>query len=323
MSEIRYDIVTGKIAVISTERGKRPHDFKKADVIKSSGVCPFCPGNETMTPPTLVEFRGEDGMWTLRGFNNKFAAFKKDVNVAKHEGELYQADDGYGVAEIIVESQHHDMTLGQMEVEGIENIMKALILRYDDIAKDEKIKYVQMFKNFGANGGASLEHGHWQIMGVSFVPEILERELKGVERHKADTGRCPYCHIIDEEMREKARIVAENDKFIVICPYASQFAYESWILPKKHVKAFNEMDDDDIRSLSSLLKSLIKKYEDLFDNPPYNIVIHTVPHHDRRDFHWHVEILPRLTTFAGFELATGAYINPTPPEEAASILRLD
>ncbi|OXT06769.1 galactose-1-phosphate uridylyltransferase [Thermoanaerobacterium thermosaccharolyticum] len=327
MSEIRYDVVTGKIAVISTERGKRPHDFKKADVVKSNGPCPFCPGNENMTPPTLVEFCDEKGTWKLRGFNNKFAAFSKDTNSSMVEGdnelqnELHKANDGYGVAEIIVESNHHDKTLGQMEIDEIQNIIKALILRYDEIVKDKNIKYVQMFKNFGANGGASLEHGHWQIMAVTFIPEAVERELQGVEKYKNGKGTCPYCDIVNDELTEKTRVVAENDRFIVICPFASRFAYESWILPKEHKKAFNKIDSDDIISLSSLLKYIINRYEDLFDYPPYNIVIHTLPHQDERDFHWHIEILPRLTTFAGFELATGAYINPTPPEQAASILR--
>ncbi|SNX53384.1 galactose-1-phosphate uridylyltransferase [Thermoanaerobacterium sp. RBIITD] len=321
MSEIRYDIVTGKATIISTERGKRPHDFKITDVERAGGVCPFCPGNEHMTPPTLIEFKDEKGMWTLRGFNNKFAAFSKDAKT-NNDIDLYKNKAGYGVAEIIVETPNHDKTLGQLDLKDVENIIKALIERYDDIVKDENIKYVQMFKNFGLHGGASLEHGHWQIIAVPFVPEIIEKEIEGTEDYKNKTGTCPYCDMIRDEKKVNTRVVAENDRFIVICPYASQFPYETWILPKNHMRSFNSLDENDVKSIATLLQPLIKKYEDIFNYPPYNVVVHTLPVGESRDYHWHIEILPRLTTAAGFELATGAYINPTPPEEAASILRL-
>lgn len=322
MSEVRYDIVTGKIAIISTERGKRPHDFKINHTEKQNTVCPFCPGNEEMTPPVLIEYKDENGMWTLRGFNNKFAALNKNGE-GKYNCSFYKAQYGYGVAEIIVESPYHDATLGSLSLEQIKDIFMALIERYRQIAEDNEIKYIQMFKNFGAQGGASLEHGHWQIIAIPFVPDIIEKEILGTERYIKENGECPYCATIEYEVKENIRVINQNDKFIAICPYASQYAYESWILPKRHRGRFEELDEDGVKSLAELFKPVIEKYEQEFNMPSYNIVIHTLPLFDDRNYHWHIEILPRLTTAAGFELATGVYINPAPPEMAASILRIE
>lgn len=322
MSEVRYDIITGEKAIISTERGKRPHDFKIARTEKQNTVCPFCPGNEEMTPPSHIEYKDENGMWTLRGFNNKFAALNKNGE-DKCNFSFYKTQFGYGVAEIIVESPYHDATLGSLSLEQIKDIFMALIERYRQIAKDSKIKYIQMFKNFGVQGGASLEHGHWQIIAIPFVPDVIEKEILGTERYIKENGKCPFCAIIEQEAKEYIRVINENDKFIAICPYASQHAYESWILPKKHGGRFEELDEDELKSLSKLFKPIIEKYEQEFNMPSYNIIIHTLPVFDGRNYHWHIEILPRLTIAAGFELATGVYINPAPPEMAASILRVE
>lgn len=319
MSEIRYDIVTRKATIISTERGKRPSDFKVTDIERSDGICPFCPGNENATPPTLIEFDDDKGKWSLRGFNNKFAALSRD---SKPINNSY-VDMGYGVAEIIVESPNHNLTLGQLEIKNVENIIKALVKRYRAISKDENIKYIQMFKNFGHHGGASLEHGHWQIIAVPFIPEIIEKEINGTKEYEREKNLCPYCDMIMKEPMVNKRVVGENESFIIVCPYASQYPYETWILPKKHQRNFVDMDTEEVKNLSILLKQLIRKYEIEFDYPSYNIVIHTLPINKSEDFHWHMEILPRLVTGGGFELATGAYINPTPPEQATSILKLD
>lgn len=322
MSEARYDIITGKVAIISTERGKRPHDFKIARAEKQNTICPFCPGNEEMTPPTLIEYKDENGMWTLRGFNNKFAALNKNSD-SKYDSSFYKTHSGYGVAELVVESPYHDATLGSLRLEQIKNIFAALIERYKQISEDNEIRYIQMFKNFGLQGGASLEHGHWQIMGTAFVPDNIEKEIFGTEEYIKNNRECPYCAIIEYEKKEHIRVINENDKFIAICPYASQYAYESWILPKKHEERFEELSSEELRSLAGLFKPIIEKYEQEFNMPSYNIVIHTLPVRDDRNYHWHIEILPRLTTAAGFELATGAYINPAPPELAASILKIE
>ncbi|MGB9678841.1 MAG: galactose-1-phosphate uridylyltransferase [Thermoanaerobacteraceae bacterium] len=321
MSEVRYDLITGKIAIISTERSKRPHDFKIVHAEKKNTLCPFCPGNEELTPPTLIEYKDEDGMWKLRGFSNKFAALNKDTDDVLDS--FYNSEYGYGVAEIIVESPDHDATLGKLSIEQIKDIFSALKVRYNKISEDKKIKYVQMFKNFGARGGASLEHGHWQIIATSFIPDFIEKEVMGTQKYIKQNGNCPYCDIIKHEQTEKIRIVSENEDFIAICPYASQYAYEVMILPKKHCEHFKDIDSKSLKSLANIFKPIIEKYEDEFNMPPYNVVISTLPVNDDRNYHWHMSIYPRLTIAAGFELATGVYINPVSPEMATTVLKID
>jgi len=321
MSEIRYDLITGKRVIIATERGKRPHDFNVNYEEKKNNTCPFCPGNEEMTPPTLVEIKDKKGNWLVRGFENKFAAVNTDLK-SFEAPSLYKAEYGYGVAEVIVESPEHDVTFGSLSLEQMQKVFMAIIERYKKIAQDDKIKYIQVFKNFGARGGASLEHGHWQIIAISFIPDVVEKEVAGTQEYIKKKGKCPYCEIVKYEKEEGKRIISENENFIVIAPYASQYPYECWIIPKEHQERFEELKEENVASLTKILKTLIVKYEREFNFPPYNIVVHTLPIYDTRNYHWHFEIAPRLTVAAGFELGTGVYINPVPPELAASVLRI-
>jgi len=321
MSEIRYDLITGKRVIIATERGKRPHDFNVNYEEKKNNTCPFCPGNEEMTPPTLVEIKDKKGNWLVRGFENKFAAVNTDLK-SFEVPSLYKAEYGYGVAEVIVESPEHDVTFGSLSLEQMQKVFMAIIERYKKIAQDDKIKYIQVFKNFGARGGASLEHGHWQIIATSFIPDVVEKEVAGTQEYIKKKGKCPYCEIVKYEKEEGKRIISENENFIVIAPYASQYPYECWIIPKEHQERFEELKEENVASLTKILKTLIVKYEREFNFPPYNIVVHTLPIYDTRNYHWHFEIAPRLTVAAGFELGTGVYINPVPPELAASVLRI-
>ena len=322
MSEIRYDLITGKRVIIATERGKRPHDFNvNYEGKKNNNTCPFCPMNEEMTPPTLVEIKDKKGNWLVRGFENKFAAVNTDLK-SFEAPSLYKAEYGYGVAEVIVESPEHDVTFGSLSLEQMQKVFMAIIERYKKIAQDDKIKYIQVFKNFGARGGASLEHGHWQIIAISFIPDVVEKEVAGTQEYIKKKGKCPYCEIVKYEKEEGKRIISENENFIVIAPYASQYPYECWIIPKEHQERFEELKEENVASLTKILKTLIVKYEREFNFPPYNIVVHTLPIYDTRNYHWHFEIAPRLTVAAGFELGTGVYINPVPPELAASVLRI-
>lgn len=322
MSEIRFDLVTGKMVIIAVERAKRPHDFAIAhQEKKGSKDCPFCPGNENMTPPSFVEIKDGQGKWLVRGFTNKFAALNTEVKEIDVPS-LYRGEYGYGVAEVIVESPYHDVTFGNLTLEQMKRVFHAIIERYRSIVKDEKIKYVQVFKNFGPRGGASLEHGHWQVIAAPFVPELVNKEVEGTQEYIKKERKCPYCEIIEYEKEAGVRLIGENEKFVAIAPYASQYPYESWIIPKEHQEKFEEIDEDSLSKFVEILKPLIEKYEKEFDMPPYNIVLHTLPPRDIRNYHWHIEIAPRLTIAAGFELGTGVNINPVSPELAASILKL-
>ncbi|MGB9781307.1 galactose-1-phosphate uridylyltransferase [Caldanaerobacter sp.] len=323
MSEIRFDLITGKMVIIAVERAKRPHDFVIAhQEKKGSKNCPFCPGNEAMTPPALIEIKDKKGKWLVRGFPNKFGALNREEKEIEVPA-LYKAEYGYGVAEVIVESPYHDVTFGGLSVEQIKMVFHAIVERYKAIAEDKKIKYIQVFKNFGPRGGASLEHGHWQIIGTPFVPDLVNKEIEGTQDYIKKERKCPYCEIVQYEKEAGVRLIGENEYFLAIAPYASQYPYESWIIPKIHQEKFEDLDEKHLSGLAEILKPLIEKYEKEFDMPPYNIVLHTLPPEDLRNYHWHLEIAPRLTIAAGFELGTGVYINPVAPELAASVLKID
>lgn len=329
MAEIRKDIITGSSVIISPERGKRPHDFKMAPQQKTEGECPFCEGNEAMTPPEILAYRGDNNFgpnekgWSIRAVPNLYSPLQKETKLEVLERGFYEKISAAGTAEVFIETPYHSATLGSHPNEQAVKIIRGLRERYIDLKKDERLKYIQVFKNFGAAGGASKEHAHWQIMSLPIVPEIIEKELTGSKKYYEDKKICPYCDIIKKEIADNVRVVLETDLFIVLCPYASKFAFETWIIPKEHKSQFDLMTDAELNDLAVVLRDTISKFEKGFDYPPYNIILHTTPIDigEQAYYHWHLEILPRLTTFAGFEWGTGVIINPTPPELAAQSLK--
>lgn len=329
VAEIRKDIITGELVIISPERGKRPHDFKPAPQQKTDTECPFCPGNESMTPPELFAYRdnaaygpNEKG-WSVRAVPNLYSPLQKGTKFEVLEDGFYKKVSAAGTAEVFIETPDHNSTLGTHPLEQVVDIIKGLKERYLDLTKDERLKYIQIFKNFGEKGGASKEHAHWQIMSVPVIPPTIKNEIKGSKKYYDNNNSCPYCDIIKNEINENTRIVKESSNFIALCPYASRFAFETWILPKEHSSRFENINSSEVNDLAEILKEVIHSFEKGFSYPPYNIVLHTMPIGTDGSpyYHWHLEILPRLTIFAGFEWGSGVIINPTPPELAAQSLK--
>ena len=318
---------------MASERGLRPNDFKGAATPENPHNCPFCPGNEDETPPSIYTLYSESvkGVkkqkhkkqdWRLRVVLNKYPALITQGRGASMADGMYDHMDGIGSHEVVIETPRHDQQLEDMPVSEIAGIFKTFILRVNAIKKDPRIKYVMIFKNFGRNAGASLAHPHSQIIAMPMAPIRVAQEIDGARAYREENGDCVFCDILRQEIESKKRVVGENDNFLAITPYASRFAFETWILPKKHESHFERTAPGLTRDLAAIVKSTIGKLHVSMADLAYNLVVHSMPVQDpaSEHYHWHIEIMPKLSMVAGFEWGTGFYINTVLPEEAAELM---
>jgi UDPglucose--hexose-1-phosphate uridylyltransferase len=330
MPELRKDPIVGRWVIIATERTKRPLDFG-ARAEPRRGLCPFCPGQEGMTPPELYAVRPADGPgaranapgWRLRAFPNKFPALRVEGDLDRAGDGIYDRMNGIGAHEVIVETPDHTRRFSDLSEAEIASVMTAYRERMIDLHRDQRLKYVMLFKNHGTAAGASLDHPHSQLIALPVVPDVVSDEMKGARKYYRLKERCVFCDIVRQELKERERLVYENPGFVVIEPYAPKFPFETWVLPRSHRPRFERCNADDFALLSNALKFSLQKLNVALDDPPYNFILHTTPFHedDPPHYHWHLEIMPTLIQVAGFEWGSGFYINPTPPEEAAKHLR--
>jgi len=329
MSDLRKDPVVGRWVIIAPERGKRPSDFsEEIKPRKKGGFCPFCPGNEDKTPPEIMAYREPGSMpnhpgWRVRVVPNKFPVLQIEGELSKAGEGIYDRMNGIGAHEVIIETPDHDVALSDLPVESIGEVINAMKSRIIDLKNDIRLKYMLVFKNWGEAAGASLEHSHSQLIATPVIPKRILEELGGSRQYYEYRDRCVFCDIIRQEKETGKRMASENDMFIAFLPFASRFPFEVWIMPKFHSHAFEEIEEDKIISLSWILKDVLSRLFLALMDPPYNLVIHSAPVGIQCSdyYHWHIEIMPKLTKIAGFEWGTGFYINPTPPEEAALYLK--
>jgi len=330
MPQLRKDPIVHRWVIIATERSQRPSDFAIVREQKRGGYCPFCPGNEEDTPPEVLAYRPEPengeadaSSWSLRVVPNKFPALMVEGDLDREGEGAYDLMNGVGAHEVVIETPDHDATIPGMPIEQVTDVLWAYRDRMVDLKQDIRFRYVMIFKNHGATAGASLEHAHSQLIALPIVPRIVDDEMRGSREHFGYKERCIYCDIVHQEMQDGTRVVYQNEQFLVICPYAPKFAFECWILPKEHMAAYEEAPREVMVGLADALKATLGKLTIALDDPPYNLMLHTLPFNeeDQRFYHWHVELMPTLSKVAGFEWGSGFYINPTPPEEAAAHLR--
>jgi UDPglucose--hexose-1-phosphate uridylyltransferase len=328
MPELRKDPVLGRWVIISTERAKRPLANGTYQIQRKGGFCPFCEGNESHTPPEVLAYRNNGSAkdaqgWSLRVVPNKYPALQIEGALSREGEGIYDRMSGIGAHEVIVESPQHDMTLSKMSEQDIENVFWACRDRVIDLKKDKRLRYIMIFKNEGEAAGASLEHTHSQLIALPIVPKRTLEMINGAKGYFNYKERCVYCDIIQQEKEEGSRIIEENNHFVALAPFASRFPFEMIILPKQHSAFFEEGQKQQFEQLSRLVKSLLSKMDRALETPPYNMMIHSSPFYENTGeyFHWHIEIIPKLTSVAGFEWGTGFYINPVPPEEATEFLR--
>ncbi|MBN2433211.1 MAG: galactose-1-phosphate uridylyltransferase [Acidobacteria bacterium] len=338
MSELRHDPIQKRWVIISVERGRRPSDFQLPREDLQEEFCPFCPGSEDKTPPEIMALRPNNGPpnspgWELRVVPNKFPALMIEGGLEKRGVGVYDRMRGVGAHEVVIETPRHDHQMADFSVARLQDVFTVFQTRWHDLSRDQRFKYILIFKNHGRAAGATMSHSHSQIIATPVTPLTVARGLDSAKDHFQLKNRCLFCDILDYELEKQERIVCTNDHFVAYAPYASRFPFELIIIPRIHNHNFASIRPDQIRALAGIVKEVLMRLQLALRDPPYNFMIHTVPNvnaQPRRsfywdtveyDYHWHMEIIPRLTRLAGFEWGTGFYINPTPPEEAARFLR--
>lgn len=329
MPELRRDPVLGRWVIISTEREKRPTDFPVEPVeINNKAFCPFCEGNESKTPPEILAYRGPGSApngpgWRVRVVPNKYPALQIEGDLNKKGVGIYDRMHGVGAHEVIIESPRHEVTITALEDPQVKEVVRAYRDRLLDLRQDARLVCGMPFKNVGRAAGASLEHTHSQLIVTPVVPRTVMQEMAGCRRFYEYRGRCLFCDIVEQEGADGARVAVSTPHFLAFQPYASRFPFETWIVPREHSSHFEDITDEAAGEFAYILKRTLRKIEGALKAPPYNYIVHSTPLPEPRieHYHWHMEIIPRLTKVAGFEWGTGFYINPVPPESAAEFLR--
>jgi len=296
VNEVRKDVI-GRKVVITAERGARPHDHAPSErpaKIVLPEKCFFCPGNEHLTPPEIGRIE-KDGKWEIRCFPNKFPAFSAESKKA------------YGRHEIIVETSGHQQALSELSEENLFDYLSMVKRRMAAAADDPKLAYTIVFKNEGKEGGASLEHSHSQVVSMDFVPDYVKKLAKKAGK------------ISKMKKKPMKNVFAQNAHFYALCPKAPRYHFETWIAPKEDANSLLALSDEQLRALASILKSVLTAFDAATGFGPYNIIFHSAPHAGGQ-FPFHLEVVSRLSTWAGFELGTEVVMVSELPEMSAKIL---
>ncbi len=339
MPELRKDPIIGRWVIIATERARRLTDFAPhsvSDEKREEPPCPFCVGREDQTPcPEIYAIRNPGTKtctpgWQVRVVPAISPALKIEGKIERKGRGIYDVMSGIGAHEVIIETPEHIYNIADLPEGQIANAITAYVERITDLGRDQRFKYALLYKNYGmAAGSGKIRHAHSQLMAMPVNPIRLKDELVGARQYFEYKDRCIFCDIIKQELDTGKRIVADVDGFLAFAPFASRFPFEICVLPKQHSADFANISKDKRLDLARTLKLVLQKLKKALIDPPYNIILHTAPFRIPKagywrtiddDFHWHIEIMPRLTRVAGFEWGTGFYINPTPPEDAAKYL---
>ncbi len=337
MPQFRKDPITETWVIIAEERGHRPEDFEANQYFeKDQEYCPFDPGNEDMTPPEIFAVRPQGAKhseWQVRVVPNKYPALAIEGKLNREGRGMFDMMNGIGAHEVVIETPEHNYDIPDYKLEQMDRVLEAYQRRVLDLRKDRRFRYILVFKNKGRSAGATLAHPHSQIIALSVTPKRVKEKLEGAREHYLDKKRCIFCDIISEELKEEERIVYQDSNFVVWSPFAARFPFETWILPRKHNYDFASISSGDRKQLGRVLQDTITRLNNALQSPDYNFLINTSPNPNikterpghfstiEKDYHWHIEIIPRITSVAGFEWGSGFYINSTPPEEAARYLR--
>ncbi|OGP91207.1 MAG: galactose-1-phosphate uridylyltransferase [Deltaproteobacteria bacterium RBG_16_48_10] len=325
MTELRREPITRMWVVITTDHPKGPSDYLSFKppyrLQESEGPCPFCPGNEKMTPRETFSIRREGGRWAVRVVPNKFPFFRIEGNFDRRPEGMYDLMEAIGAHEIVIESPEHHENLATLETHQIEKILLAYRERLVDLEGDHRFQQFLIIKNYP---GIFNRHPHSHLMALPVIPKRIDEEIWGTLDYFQRKERCIYCDIIKEEISLRKRVVLETAYFLVFSPFASRFPFETWIIPKVHCSDFHTVDQERMADLSGAIRSLFHRFSQLLSDPPYSLTFHTSPvqsQFHRPEYHWHIETRLRVGLREGFEWGTGFFVNPTPPENAAAYLR--
>ena len=332
--EFRRDPLHNTWVVFAPKRQRRPHDFAEA-VLESGRVDPFAPGNEGLTPHEVYSVREEGSRsnepgWRVRVVPNRYPAMEIEGPLEGKAVGLYDHLSGIGAHEVVIETPDGHLALEELSVPAIAEVLAAYRERINDLERDSRFQHIFIFKNVGPAAGASLIHSHSQIVAMPVIPSLVEGKLLRAQRYYEAKQRSLFTDILHTERDDGSRLVAENDSFLLFCPYASRFPFELAIFPKRHQPDYASCGAPELHDLAEVLRFALQRLNEILQKPGYNLLLHTAPFRRRSterfastrdDYCWHVEIVPRFNALAGFEVGLGSYINTVFPEEAARYLR--
>ena len=325
MPQLRQNIITGDWVVIAPERAKRPQDFvtpKKVPIAVDLKTCPFCDGSEGYKANKKIDVTKD-----IYVIQNLFPAFiepgkKASVRSFYAEDDFYRTRPSVGDHEVVV-IKDHSLSLPTFERPLLNELLEVIRERFIAMKKDERIVSIMPIYNHGPEAAASIAHPHAQIFASGIVANTVGREIEGADRYFGINGACVFCDIVKHERKEKVRVVYENEYFVAATFYAARFPFEIWVYPKKHESQFEKTTKTSMTAFAETLQKVLENLDKTLENPPLNLYIHTLPTimKDSASYHWHLEIVPRLSNFGGFELGSNVIIDVMSPEDAADYLK--
>jgi UDPglucose--hexose-1-phosphate uridylyltransferase len=339
LSELRWDPLKDNWTIMSLGQGRRPQDFWQQHELPSDSFCPFCPGNESKTPAEIYAHRPggnppNNPGWKVRVIPNKVPALGIEGELDNRAEGLYDRMNGIGAHELIIETPDHKTQLADLTIEQITEVLKAYRARMLDLRNDSRFRYIFIFKNCRIGTASNIRHSHSQLIAVPLIPPLVATELNSCRDHFQRKERCLVCDLIRQEREEKERVVSDDGNFLVYAPYASRFPFELMITPIEHKHDFAAQTDQQLKLLAVALRDALQRIRTVLRDPPYSFILHSAPPMHSRwarpdywamlpyNYHWHIELSPKLTRMTGFEWGSGFHINPTAPEEAADFLRM-
>jgi UDPglucose--hexose-1-phosphate uridylyltransferase len=325
--EMRQDKATRQWVIYAPARRKRPRDF--ADTAEGAHSlpehdpsCPFCPANEHLLPPVVWEL-AEAGAWRTRVVPNKFPALVPGGALERSSRSFYVSMGAFGRHEVVIETPLHNRDMSVMSPDETAAVIESYHRRYTDLMSERANMMAVLFRNHGARAGTSLLHPHSQIIAVGVVPHHVRWREEEAQHYFDEWGRCVFCDMLAEELRTGERVVTENESFVVFVPFAAEVPFETWIMPREHRADFGDITDREKQGLAEALRDVLVRLRGKLGDPDYNYVVNTSARYRAGEpqLHWYIQVRPRLTERAGFEIGSGMSINPSLPEEDAAFLR--
>jgi len=328
MPELRQNFFTKEWVIIATERAKRPEELithrPMQNVPAFLESCPFCVGNESKTPPEVMRFPPNvTEPWAVRVIPNKFAALSSSAQPTRTRQDVWRRIEGFGFHEVIIDSPDHSCCMAMLPNIQVANILRVYKDRYNLLSMDRRVNHVTIFKNHGADAGASMQHPHSQLIATPVIPSQVRHRLHEALRYYDDDGKCMFCHMMEREIEDQTRIVQTSEHFVAMEVFASATPFATHIFPLRHMASFGDISAAEVEDLARVLRNLLAKLYVGLENPDLNFTVRSSPsdYASARHFHWYVSVIPRLTRVAGFELGSGMFINTVLPEAAAEFLR--
>jgi UDPglucose--hexose-1-phosphate uridylyltransferase len=327
MSEMRFNPITLDWVVMAPDRALRPDDFHRHAAGQIARAqhredCPFCVGNESQTPGEISRVSAPDGSWLVRVIPNKYSVFDATLDLQRKRQGTFRSMAAAGVHEVVVEHPRHDLELGEMDPAHLVLLLRVYRERYQVLRGNSLVESIVIFKNQGQRAGSSLEHSHSQITAAPVLSSQVCMRLQEARRFHELEGGCLYCTVLREELLAEERILETGEAFVAFMPYAALSPYHTWIFPRQHQTAFDEISDAEIEDLAGLLSRLLRRLKAAAGAPDYNINIRSAPVGEVSGcFHWYISIVSRISQLAGFELGSGTFINSMRPERCAERVR--